>query len=84
MAEKIWRGGIGLRPPPGLRRYWRPSARLTTGISGSTLAQNASEMAQDFILILYQLFADKFLMDGRRFPHPESGEGERRKPERLR
>jgi len=62
MAEKIWRGGIGLRPPPGLRRYWRPLARLTTGISGSTLAQNASEIAQDFILILYQLFTDKFLV----------------------
>jgi len=49
MAEKICRGGIGLRPPPGLRLYSRPAGRWRTGMKGSTAVQNSSEISQDFI-----------------------------------
>src|SRR5487761_126591 len=49
MAQKIFRGGIDFRPPPGLRRYFRPSGRCRTGIRGSTFAQSSSDTSQDFI-----------------------------------
>src|ERR1035437_9326949 len=60
MAEKIWRGGMGLRPAPGPRRYWRPSGRVTTGTSGSTLAQNASETIQHLICGILELIFARF------------------------
>src|ERR1035437_9807722 len=60
MAEKIWRGGMGLRPAPGPRRYWQPSGRVTTGTSGSTLAQNASETVQHLICGILELIFARF------------------------
>jgi len=41
------RGSSGLRPPPGLRRYFRPRPRVRVGISGSTFAHNSSETVHD-------------------------------------
>jgi hypothetical protein len=39
---------MGLRPPPGLRRYLRLLGRDgRSGTSGSTLCQNASETSQE-------------------------------------
>jgi hypothetical protein len=49
MAEKIWRAGIGFRPPPAFRLYFRSFDRWRTGISGSTFTQNSSDTSQDFI-----------------------------------
>jgi hypothetical protein len=49
MAEKIWRAGIGFRPPRGSRLYFRALDRWRTGISGSTFAQNSSDTSQDII-----------------------------------
>ena len=46
IAAKTFRGDIGFRPPPGLRRYRRPRGRRRFGIKGSTFAHNASETSQ--------------------------------------
>ena len=42
----------GLRPPPGLRRYFRPFSRFRAGISGSTFAHIASDTVQDLIALM--------------------------------
>lgn len=48
IASNTVRTAIGLRPPPGLRRYLRLVGRLgRAGTSGATLAQNASETSHD-------------------------------------
>ena len=44
IASNTSRGAFGLRPPPGLRAYFRLLSRIgRCGISGSTRSQNASE-----------------------------------------
>ncbi len=43
IASKTWRGSIGLRPPPGRRRYRPPGGRFRLGMSGSTFAQSSSD-----------------------------------------
>ena len=49
---------MGLRPAPGLRLYFRPSARSTAGIKGSTLDHKASDTVHDLICaILTGIFA---------------------------
>ena len=44
------RGLIGLRPPPGRRRYFRPLLRLRVGISGSAFAHSSSETVHDRVV----------------------------------
>ena len=58
MAEKICRAGIGLRPAPGLRWYFRSRSRWRKGTSGSILFHNASDTVHDLICgILARIFA---------------------------
>lgn len=45
-------GSIGLRPPPGLRLYWRPVSRLLAGISGFTFSHNSSDTVHDFFALM--------------------------------
>jgi hypothetical protein len=59
MAEKTCRAGMGLRPAPALRLYFRPDSRLRTGINGSTLFHNSSDTVHDLIwAMLSRIFAD--------------------------
>lgn len=54
MPSKTFRVASGLRPPPGLRRYFRPLSRFRLGISDSTLAHISSDTVQDFIAFISQ------------------------------
>src|SRR6266567_2852880 len=49
IAEKTCREGIGLRPAPALRWYFRPASRWRVGINGSTLLHKSSETVHDLI-----------------------------------
>ena len=71
MPANTLRGSIGLRPPPGRRRYFRPFSRLRFGTNGATFAQSSSETVQECIALMARvyheppkrcnyLFADKF------------------------
>jgi hypothetical protein len=53
MAAKICREGIGLRPAPTLRWYFRPASRWRAGISGSTLLHKSSETVHDLIWAIW-------------------------------
>jgi hypothetical protein len=46
------RGSIGLRPPPGRRRYFRPFLRLRAGINGSAFAQSSSETIHERVVVM--------------------------------
>lgn len=52
MPSNTRRGSIGLRPPPGRRRYFRPFPRLRTGISGSAFAHSSSETIQERVVVV--------------------------------
>jgi len=52
MPSKTRRGSIGLRPPPGRRRYFRSLPRLRAGISGSALAHSSSETIQECVVVM--------------------------------
>ncbi len=47
IAASTTRFGIGVRPAPGARRYFRFGSRTGSGINGSTFAQNSSDIVQD-------------------------------------
>lgn len=47
IASKIFRDGIGLLPPPGLRRYVFAGSRRGGGINGSTFSRNRSDTSRD-------------------------------------
>jgi len=54
-------GGNRLASRAGVvRRYWRPSVRVTTGTNGSTLAKTHPKTVHDFTQTSYHLFTDKF------------------------
>jgi hypothetical protein len=48
MPSKTFRDSIGLRPPPGRRKYLRFLGRFLFGISGSTRSQSSSDIVHDF------------------------------------
>ena len=52
IPSKTRRESKGLRPPPGLRRYFRPFSRLRCGTSGSTFAHISSDTVQDRIALM--------------------------------
>ncbi len=58
IPSKTRRGSIGLRPPPGRRRYFRPLPRLRCGISGSAFAQSSSETVQERIALMKSTYPD--------------------------
>ena len=52
MPSNTLRGSIGLRPPPGRRRYFRFLTRFRLGISGSTRFHNSSDTVHDLIALM--------------------------------
>jgi hypothetical protein len=46
------RGSMGLRPPPGRRRYFRFFARFRLGISGSTRFHSSSDTDHDLMALM--------------------------------
>jgi hypothetical protein len=52
MPAKALRGSMGLRPPPGRRRYLRFFIRFCFGISVFTRSQSSSDTAQDLIALM--------------------------------
>lgn len=52
MPSNTRRGSIGLRPPPGRRRYFRPFSRLQAGISGSAFAHSSSETIHERVVVM--------------------------------
>jgi hypothetical protein len=52
MPSKTFRDPMGLRPPPGRRRYFRFLGRFLFGISGSTRSQSSSDTVHDLIALM--------------------------------
>lgn len=52
MPSKTFRDSIGLRPPPGRRRYLRFLGRFLLGINGSTRSQSSSDIVHDLIALM--------------------------------
>ncbi len=59
IASKTCRGSMGLRPPPGRRRYFRPFRRFRVGMRGSTFAQRSSETVQALMALMAYLYHDR-------------------------
>ena len=57
MPSKTFRGSMGLRPPPGCRRYRRFFLRFCFGMSGLTRSQRSSDTVHDLIALMI-----KFIM----------------------
>jgi len=56
MASKTFRGSMGLRPPPGRRRYFFAFKRLYLGISGSTRFQSSPDTVHDFTALMADVY----------------------------
>jgi len=52
IPAKTFRGIMGLRPPPGCRKYFRPFSRFRFGIRGSTFSHNSSETVHDLVALM--------------------------------
>jgi len=52
MPSKTFRGSMGLRPPPGRRKYFRFLGRFLFGISGSARFQSSSDTVHDLIALM--------------------------------
>lgn len=52
MPSNTLRGSIGLRPPPGRRRYFRFFARFRLGITGSTRFHSSSDTVHDLMALM--------------------------------
>ena len=55
MPSNTLRGSIGLRPPPGFRRYFRFFVRFRFGIRGSTRFHNSSDIVHDLMALIAYL-----------------------------
>jgi len=63
MPANTLRGSMGLRPPPGRRRYLRFFTRFRVGISGSTRFHSSSETVHDLMaLMAYIYHVNAFMM----------------------
>ena len=56
MPSNTLRGSIGLRPPPGRRRYFRFFARFRLGISGSTRLHSSSDIVHDLMALMAYIY----------------------------
>jgi hypothetical protein len=54
------RGSMGLRPPPGRRRYFRFFTRFRLGISGSTRFHSSSETVHDLMALMTYIYHECF------------------------
>jgi hypothetical protein len=52
MPANTLHGSMGLRPPPGRRRYFRFFARFRLGISGSTRLHSSSDTVHDLMALM--------------------------------
>jgi hypothetical protein len=55
------RGSMGLRPPPGRRKYFRFFARLRLGISDSTRFHNSSDTVHDLMALMAHDYHERFI-----------------------
>ena len=60
MPANTLRGSMGLRPPPGRRRYFRFFARFRLGISGSTRFHSSSDTVHDLMALIAYLYHERF------------------------
>ncbi len=58
MPSKTLRGSMGLRPPPGRRRYRRFFFRFRFEMSGLTRSQSSSDTVHDLIALMSQSIMD--------------------------
>jgi hypothetical protein len=54
------RGSMGLRPPPGRRRYLRFLPRFRLGISGSTRFHSSTDTVHDLIALMAHVYHERF------------------------
>jgi len=60
MPANTLRGSMGLRPPPGRRRYFRFFARFRLGISGSTRFHSSSDTVHDLMALMAYVYHERF------------------------
>jgi hypothetical protein len=60
MPANTLRGSMGLRPPPGLRRYFRFFARFRLGIRGSTRFHSSSDTVHDLMALMAYVYHERF------------------------
>ena len=58
-SKTLW-GSMGLRPPPGRRKYFFRFFRLCCGINGSTRFQSSSDTVHAFTALMENLYHDTF------------------------
>ncbi len=61
MPANTLRGSMGLRPPPGRRRYFRFFARFRLGIRGSTRFHSTSETVHDLMALMAYVYHERLL-----------------------
>ena len=61
IASKTLRGSMGLRPPPGRRKYFFLFSRFCFGINDSTRFQSSSDTVHDFIPLMENVYHEPFL-----------------------
>ena len=59
MPANTLRGSMGLRPPPGRRRYFRFLTRFRVGISGSTRFHSSSETVHDLMALIPFIYHER-------------------------
>jgi hypothetical protein len=60
MPANTLRGSMGLRPPPGRRRYFRFFARFRLGIRGSTRFHSSSDTVHDLMALMAYVYHERF------------------------
>jgi len=55
------RGSMGLRPPPGFRRYFRFFTRFRVGISGSTRFHRSSDTVHDLMAPMAYIYHERLV-----------------------
>jgi len=61
IASKTLLGAIGLRPPPGRRKYFFLFSLFCFGINDSTRCQSSSDTVHDFIPLMENVYHELFL-----------------------
>jgi len=59
MPANTLRGSMGLRPPPGRRRYFRFFSRFRPGISGSTRFHSSSDTVHDLMALMAYIYHER-------------------------
>jgi hypothetical protein len=60
MPANTLRGSMGLRPPPGRRRYFRFFARFLLGIRDSTRFHSSSDTVHDLMALMAYVYHERF------------------------